>query len=161
MLLTTEPVATFAEAEQVVRHYEKRWLIEEFHKAWKSGCRVEARPLQTLDALERMTAITAHIAVRILQLRAAAASGPEASCETVLKSDEWQCLWSTTQHKPLPDEPPSARWALETLGRLAGWQDTKRTGRIGWLTLWRGWEILQDRVLVWRAAFAAAIGAGR
>lgn len=160
VLLTTEPVATFAEAQRVVQHYEKRWIIEEFHKAWKSGCRVEERPLQSLDALERITAITAHIAVRILQLRHAAASAA-ASCESVLKVDEWQCLWSTTQHKPLPRKPPSARWALEAIGRLAGWQDTKHTGRIGWPTVWRGWEILQDRVLVWRTAFAAATGAGR
>ena len=58
MLLTTEPVATFAEAQTVVEYYEKRWRIEEFHKAWKSGYRVEERPFQTLDALERMTAIT-------------------------------------------------------------------------------------------------------
>lgn len=81
MLLTTESVATFAEAEQVVQHYERRWLIEEFHKAWMSGCRVEERPLQTLDALERMTAITVHIAVRILQLRTAAISTKRPRCD--------------------------------------------------------------------------------
>ena len=88
MLLTTEPVATFAEATVVVDHYEKRWLIEEFHKAWKSGCRVETRPLQSLDALERMTAITAHVAVRILQLRTVATASAETSCEAVLEPDE-------------------------------------------------------------------------
>jgi len=25
--------------------------------------------------------------------------------------------------------------------RLGGWYDTKRTGRIGWQTLWHGWEL--------------------
>lgn len=162
MLLTTEPATTFAEASVVVGYYERRWLIEEFHKAWKSGCRVETRPLQSPDNLERMMAITAHVAVRLLQLRAAAHTAGDSSCETVLDGDEWQCLWATTQRgKPLPKQPPSVRWVYETIGRLAGWQDTKRTGRVGWPTLWRGWEILQDRVLVWRTVLSGPAVASR
>jgi hypothetical protein len=160
MLLTTEPASTLAEASIVVGYYEKRWLIEEFHKAWKSGCRVEERPLQSPDALERMMAITAHMAVRILQLRTISETSPEASCEAALEKDEWQCLWSTTQGgKPLPKRVPTIRWAYEAVGRLGGWQDTKHTGRIGWSTLWHGWELLQNQVVAWRAALAMRDGA--
>lgn len=160
MLLTTEPAATLAEATVVVGYYEKRWLIEEFHKAWKSGCRVEERPLQSPDALERMMAITAHMAVRILQLRTMSESAEDASCEAVLDKDEWQCLWATTQRgKPLPKRTPTVRWAYVAIGRLGGWQDTKHTGRIGWSTLWHGWELLQNQVIAWRAALAMRDGA--
>lgn len=156
MLLTTEPVDTLEEATRVVEHYEKRWLIEEFHKAWKSGCRMEHRPLQSPGALERMMAITTHIAVRLLQLRSAAAASDEPNSEVALAPEEWQCLWVTTQHKPVPKKTPSARWAYETIGRLGGWQDTKRTGRVGWSTLWRGWEIFQERLAAWQAALAVS-----
>jgi hypothetical protein len=155
MLLTTEPASTFAEATRVVEHYEKRWLIEEFHKAWKSGCRMEHRPLQSPGTLERMMVITTPIAVRLLQLRSTAESCDEANSEVALEADEWQCLWSTTQHKAPPKKAPSARWAFETIARLGGWQDTKRTGRVGWPTLWRGWDILQERLVAWRAASTA------
>ncbi len=37
VLLTTEGVSSAEEARQVVRYYELRWRIEDYHKAWKSG----------------------------------------------------------------------------------------------------------------------------
>jgi hypothetical protein len=161
MLLTTESAATFAEAYVVVGYYEKRWFIEEFHKAWKSGCRVDKRPLQSPDTLERMMSITAHVAVRLLQLRAVSETSADASCATLLDTAEWQCLWATTQRgKPLPKRAPTVRWAYVAIGRLGGWQDTKRTGRIGWSTLWHGWDILQSQVVGWRAAQVATGLAG-
>jgi len=40
VLYTSHPVETFADAIKIVGYYERRWLIEEFHKALKTGCRV-------------------------------------------------------------------------------------------------------------------------
>ena len=48
MILTSEPVSTERAAKTVVRYYESRWLIEEFHKAWKTGCRIQERPVQAV-----------------------------------------------------------------------------------------------------------------
>ncbi|QAU25055.1 hypothetical protein EO087_14535 [Dyella sp. M7H15-1] len=58
MLLTSEPVGTVQQVQDVVRFYTLRWRIEEFHKAWKSGAGVERQRLQSADNLERMLAIT-------------------------------------------------------------------------------------------------------
>jgi hypothetical protein len=69
VLLTTEAVSSAEEARQVVRYYELRWRIEDYHKAWKSGVGVERQRFQTVDNLERMLVITAFLAVRLLQLR--------------------------------------------------------------------------------------------
>ena len=38
VLCTDEQVATLADAQRVIHYYEQRWLIEEFHKALKTGC---------------------------------------------------------------------------------------------------------------------------
>lgn len=152
MLLTTEPVVTLEQALVVVGYYETRWMIEVFHKVWKSGCRMGERPFQTLDNLERMMTVTAHVAVRLLQLKLLGEAGSE-SCETVLAPEEWHCLHVIA--KPgtrLPKRPPSALWALHAVARLGGWYDTKRTGRIGWQTLWHGWELFQERLIGWRMA---------
>jgi hypothetical protein len=35
------PVTTLEDALRVVGFYQQRWLIEEFHKALKTGCRLE------------------------------------------------------------------------------------------------------------------------
>ena len=104
VLLTTENVSSAEEARQVVRYYELRWRIEDYHKAWKSGVGVERQRFQCVENLERMLVITAFLAVRLLQLREclnapAAADRPETSCEAVLSEDEWKVLWLSTERK--------------------------------------------------------------
>jgi hypothetical protein len=153
MILTTEPIATKQAAETVIHYYELRWLIEEFHKSWKSGCRIENRPVQAADNLERLAVITAQVAVRLLQLRSVAEAKPEQPCDCILTRDEWHCLWTTVEHtKRIPRKPPTVLWALRAIAKLAGWRDTKQTGRIGWAMLWNGWSKFEDRVAGWRLA---------
>ena len=48
------------------------------------------------------------------------------------------------QKRKAPSTAPTIKWALQAVARLAGWTDTKRTGRIGWETLWKGWMKLED-----------------
>ncbi len=150
VLLTTETVSSAEQARQVVRYYELRWRIEDYHKAWKSGVGVERQRFQTVANLERMLVITAFLAVRLLQLRErldAPVDMPETTCETVLSEDEWKVLWLSTEHnQPLPKIAPSARWAFYGIAKLGGFADTKRTGRPGWDTIWHGWFRLQERL---------------
>ena len=156
LVLTSEPVATKEQARQVIKYYEYRWLIEEYHKVWKTGCSIEQRRLQTPANLERIAVLTAHVAVRLLQLRSMSYSEPSRSCDTVLDEDEWHLLFMMTEKgQPLPDSPLSLRWAIESIARLGGWRDTKRTGRIGWISLWRGWARFQERLIGWRMARAS------
>jgi hypothetical protein len=153
LLLTSEPISEPEEFNQVIQHYEHRWLIEEFHKSWKTGCRIEERRLQSTMNLERMMAITAPIAVRLLQLRALSQTSPTSSCTIVLKQEQWQCLFAKVEPKrPIPKRPPTIQWAITALAKLAGWRDTKRTGRIGWQTLWLGWARLEALVEGWLLA---------
>jgi len=51
---------------------------------------------------------------------------------------------------PMSPLAPPLSWAYRALGRLGGWSDTARTGRVGWLALWRGWFRLEDRLTGWR-----------
>jgi hypothetical protein len=160
ILLTNEPIDTFEQVEQIVKDYEHRWLIEEFHKCWKTGCRLEGRPLESLDAIERMMTITAPIAVRLLQVHTAARSmnldGETAT--TTLSDNELKCLWASTEKTPYPRSKPSGKWVLHAIAKLGAWQDTKRTGRIGWATLWYGWSRFNERLEGWNMAQQAAGG---
>jgi hypothetical protein len=147
-LYSSEPAETFAQARQVAEDYAQRPQIEVFHKAWKSGCRVEERRQQDPQNLQRMGQILAFIAVRLVQLSQLAHAQPNASCEPLLERPAWQCLWQSVEpQKPLPKNPPSCQWTIQALGRLGGFQDTKRTGRIGWQTIWHGYRRLQERLL--------------
>jgi hypothetical protein len=149
LLLTTEPISSQAEVLQILHFYRLRWRIEEFHKAWKSGTGIEERRLQAGENIHRLAAILAFVAVLLLQLREFA-SDPEAAetpCSKVLPDLHWKLLWrSVDKRKQLPKDCPSLAWAFRALGRLGGWKDSKRTGRVGWEAVWDGWFRLQERL---------------
>ncbi len=107
VLLTSEPVDSAEQVRRIVRYYELRWRIEEYHKAWKSGVGVERQRFQSAQNLECMLVITAFLAVRLLQLRehlhATAGDDPGTACDTVLTPEEWHVLWLTGEQRALPD----------------------------------------------------------
>lgn len=155
LLLTREPIDTLEDVQRVVKYYEARWLIEQFHKSWKTGCKVEERRMGSLDNFLRIMAITAPIAVRLLHLQTLSNLPDNAAPATeVLSPVEVQVLWAKIQGGPLPDTMPSCRWAYIAIAKLAGWTDSKRTGRIGLDTLWRGMERLAALAEGWQIARA-------
>ena len=155
LLLTSEPIRNLDDVERIVGHYEKRWLIEQFHKSWKTGCNIEERKMGSLDNYLRIMAITMPIAVRLLRLQILANLAEESSPATdVLSSTEIAILWEKIEGTPLPEQSQSCQWAYRAIAKLAGWQDSKRTGRIGLDTIWRGIERLGMLVEGWRLAMA-------
>jgi len=154
LLFASEAIDSEAAVCRVLRYYALRWRVEDFHKAWKSGTKVEERRMQSADNLERTVVILAFIAVRLLQLRelfaepdvAVAGTVPEVSCAGVLDTVEWHVLWVTQKRSRPPQAVPSLRWAYESVAKLGGWLNTKRTGRAGWEVIWQGWFRLQERV---------------
>ena len=156
-LYTSEPTQTLKQGQQVVDDYSQRWQVEEFHKAWKSGCKVEDQRQQTPENLRRMAQIRAFVAVRLLQLKQHAAFAPERSCHPLLNTTTWKCLWLSVEKRPLPEMPPTQRWALQAVARLGGWNDSKRTGRPGWVALVQGWQELQARIAGYQLALAAPL----
>lgn len=156
-LFTSEPVDTLALVSRVVGFYEQRWLIEEFHKCWKVGCRLEERPFQSLDAVETLIAITAPIGARLLQFQCMADVSPDAPANKMLTLEELECLHAMTKPgTPMPKAPPTNKEVYHTIAKLGGWMDTKRTGRVGWQAIWKGWSRFQDRFFGWKLAKTAA-----
>ena len=155
-LLTTEPVTDDQSALNIIQYYEHRWLVEDFHKAWKSGgTLVENSRMQSLDNLLRVITILAFIAARILQLRGLVllhGGKTGISCETVMSRVEWKLLWLKRMNKKPPKTAPDLQWAYLNIAGLGGWYDSKRTGRAGWEVLWEGWYLLQELLSGYRLA---------
>jgi len=155
MLLTSEKIDTEERAWQVVTWYRRRWAIEDFHKAWKTGCGAEARRFHKPETMRRVLTILAFVAARLLQLRHLSLNEPEAPCDRVLTKEQWVCLVVLSKEgrgRPLPDSVPSIRWAVEHIAQLGGWIKSKQTMAIGWQTLWKGWQRLDERVIGFLAA---------
>ena len=77
VLLTSEPVHDFDAAWVIIGWYEKRPILEDYHKCLKTGCRVQERQCQTSARLERVTGLLSIVAVRLLQLRSIARTEPD------------------------------------------------------------------------------------
>ena len=159
ILLTSEPIETFECCRKILRFYELRWRIEEFHKAWKTGAGVERLRLLCADNLQRLAVILMFVAVRLLQIREALMLpykrqkkddntwNENTLADCVVGDEEWKVLWLTYyEGKPLPDAVPTLSWLLHTVAKVGGWCDSKRTGIPGWLVVWKGWAKLQDRL---------------
>ena len=140
VLYTTEPANDIATSNAVIAHYEKRWVVEDFHKCWKTGCRVEARQYETSEALERVATVLAIVAVRLLQLRTAAKETPDRPAEEIAPKKWVQML--RTVRKLSADRPITIHNFVRHLAGLGGFLMRKSDGEPGWITIWRGYEKL-------------------
>lgn len=139
VLMTSEVVATTEQALAIVAHYQKRWGVEEYHKALKTGCHVEERYYQTSARLERVTGLLGVLAMRLLQMRTLAQESPDLAAEKVVPK-EW--VETLAQDRKRPAANMTIHQFVRLLGNLGGHLGRKRDGQPGWITLWRGLEKL-------------------
>ena len=144
VLYTSLAVEVLDDAMVVVGYYEKRWLIEEWHKALKTGMRVQERQLKTSARLEPMVGLMSLVAVRLLQLKGEARTAPERPADEVVPPKYVKAL------KAVRELSASIVMTVGTffreLAKLGGFLGRKRDGEPGWITIWRGWDKLQTMI---------------
>jgi hypothetical protein len=141
-LWTSEPVDTPEQTLALVDAYRARWVIEEFNKALKTGCSIEARQLETKEALLNALAVFTPIAWQLLALRTAARQDPSPPAAALLSKPLLVCLaaaYFKRTKRPLP-ETPSAQQALAAIARIGG--HLLHNGPPGWIILHRGFRKL-------------------
>jgi Transposase DNA-binding len=145
ILLTNVAVATVADAWERVGWYECRWIVEEYHKAQKTGCALEDMQFTTEAALQPMIALLSVVATQLLNLRAAArqADAKTRPADEVVHKD-YVAVLSAWRYKEI--RPLTVHEFFYALGRLGGHQNRKCDKQPGWLVLWRGWMKLQSMV---------------
>jgi hypothetical protein len=152
ILLTNVPVHHAADAQERVDWYEKRPIIEEYHKGMKTGCSIESMQFAKIDRLEPAIAVLSVVAVTLLQLRDAARA-PDADqrlATEVIGADYVEVLVNHYGNR-LGRKPTILKFYMH-VARLGGHQNRKADGFPGWITLWRGWTRLQAMVDGYHAA---------
>lgn len=146
-LLTNEPVENFETAYRVVGWYECRWIIEEYHKGMKTGCRTEDLQFTSEDRLQPAIALLSVVTLTLLQLRQASRR-PDAKTRkatTVIGSSYVEVL-SLWRHKKIHRD-----WTVHefyyALARLGGHQNRKSDHPPGWQVIWEGWKELLPMVI--------------
>jgi hypothetical protein len=139
VLLTSEKVCGFDDAWRVIEWYEKRPLIEEYHKCLKTGCRVQERQYQSGARLAPVIGLSSVLAVRLLQLKMVARQDPEQIASKIIPAK-----WLATLPRLLRKRRPikTVREFFHALAGLGGFLGRKGDGEPGWQTIWRGLETL-------------------
>jgi hypothetical protein len=148
-LLTNLPVNDFEQAERAVESYTKRWIIEDFHKCYKTGCSIEKRQFDSKDPLCTVIGFLGLLAIQLLRSRYFAKVNPQASFQMVVTQKEAQELARKSAKKYLKPidltiaQEGTMLWWILLLGRMGGHQGYKSKGLPGWQTLWKGFKLFQ------------------
>jgi hypothetical protein len=141
VILTDEPVEDLESAVKVAFWYTCRWLIEEYHKCLKTGCRIESRQLEEAKRLERLVGVLAVVAVRLLQLKHQAKVNPDVPAQSVVPE---RYVKTIKAHLKLPrNRKLTAYQFWRETAKMGGFLARKGDGEPGWITLWHGWEELE------------------
>ena len=140
ILVTSVTVNTTEDAWQRVTWYKWRWFVEDFHKVLKTGCLLEDRCLQTVDAMCNLLAILTPTAMRLLWLRQTAQVAPDTPatevtplCHEFSHDDTGYLAWVDTHpHGFVLNQPRAARSKTPIMHRVgcslvAGRDDALRT----------------------------------
>src|SRR5437868_5566280 len=140
VLLTSVPTTTLEQAWERVDWYRRSFLVEDYHQCLKSGCRIEQRQLQTVDALIRLLGLLSPLAVRLLQVRACAREDPQRPAYEVIEPLMLAVLAEHAGQSPL-SMTVGTFWI--EVARMGGYLARSHDGPPGWRTIWKGWLSLQ------------------
>jgi hypothetical protein len=140
-------VEHFAQAYTCALQYSTRWLIEEYHKAIKTGLGAERLQLESAARLFAAVAIMSVVALRLLELREHLRRHPDAeAAQSGLTRLELEVLRARSG-RPLD----TVREVALALGRLGGHLNRTSDGLPGWQSLWHGmdtWHAFVEGVLI-------------
>lgn len=140
ILLTDLKVNNFNEAYQIAEWYSSRWIIEDYHKALKSGMKIEELQLDTQHSLFAAISIMAVVALRLVELRETIRLRSTApSFELGLDEIELLILKKVSK-KNLK----TIKEVGLAIGRLGGHIGRNSDGMPGMTTLWKGYIRLKD-----------------
>jgi len=88
MLVTTLPIRTLEQVQQVVKYCCLRWQIEIYFRTLKSGCRIEERLFETMPRTLNSLVVYSIIAWRVMYLCRLGRECPDLSCEVVFTGSE-------------------------------------------------------------------------
>lgn len=142
LLLTDDPAESWEASRIVALQYATRWLVEDFHKALKTGLGAERLQLETAHALFAAISVMSVDALRLLDLRERLRVTPEApASDAGLSPLELQILRKRTKRDLV-----TVKDVALAIGRLGGHMNRKADGMPGLITLWRGQKELQALV---------------
>ena len=132
ILLSTLAVENAEQAYERVEWYRRRWLIEQYHKALKTGCGMENSQLQDGAALRRLLGFLSIVAVRLLQVETVARTAPKLPATRMVDP---QMLTFVCALRKRDASTMTAYEFWREIAKCGGFLARKHDGEPGWQTL--------------------------
>jgi hypothetical protein len=142
LLITNLPVKNEADAIRIVNIYQQRWLIEEYHKAIKTGFRIENNQFKQASRILALFGMVGVMATQLLALKEHCHLAPTQEVEKGIPK-RWIILIERVFNVKLE----TVRDFWRCLARLGGFIGRKSDGEPGWQTIWKGYRRLQDMLM--------------
>jgi hypothetical protein len=142
ILLTNVAATTFGEANRRIDWYASRPVIEEFHKASKTGCGIEMPQFTTGQSLRVSIAMQSVVATQLLRLRDLSRA-PDAETRPASDLIEDEYIEAASNWRIGAVQTMSVRAFFMAVAKMGGHLNRRGDGPPGWLVLWRGWSKLQ------------------
>lgn len=142
LLITNLDVNSEEDALKIIKIYRRRWLIEDYHKAVKTGFRIEDNQLKQASRILALFGMIAVIATQLLAIRELCRLYPTTPVEEKIPK-----RWSTLVERHLRVKLKTVRDFWRALARMGGFIGRKSDGEPGWQTIWKGYKRLQDMLL--------------
>lgn len=157
-LITTHPIQSDEQAMQLIRWYEKRWMIEQlFRLVKRKGFQIEACELQYLDAILKMTVLAFQAAFTVLRLMLARDKPHSQPIVQVFTPTQQNCLallnqkyQGNTAKQQNPHPPDQLSWAAWIIARMGGWKGLTSQGLPGPITMKQGLDMFYTYFDAWQ-----------
>lgn len=144
ILVTNLSVGSAEDALKIVEMYRARWLIEEYHKALKSGCKLEECQMRYAHRLEALLGFLGIVATRLLACKQCCRLLP---MQPATKAVSKEMILIVTRYFKVSSKGLIIREFWRLVARLGGFLARKSDGDPGWQTTWKGFMRLQDMML--------------
>lgn len=142
LLLSTLPIASMPDAEQLLRWYALRWRIEDWHRVLKTGCRIEQLGHDRAERLQRAIAIRLVIAWRVMLMTRLGREVPQLPAELLFSELELTVLGAFAKTRRV-QPPANLGEAVRLVARLGGYLDRNNDPPPGHQLMWYGYATLQ------------------
>ncbi len=158
-LYTTHIITSYEEAVQIILWYRMRWLIEQVFRTLKSqGLGLEDTPIESAEALMKLSLLALSAAIQIIQLVYAREGTTTQQTALLFTKEErrfLKLLLSKTEGKTEKQKNPYSRenlaWATWIIARLGGWMGyAKSEGLPGPIVVARGLQRFYDMFHGWK-----------
>lgn len=140
VLLTSLSCQSFEEVRRIVARYARRWIVEEYHKALKTGTQIESSQLESAHRLQGLLGILSLVALRLLNTKLVARATPDVLVDEESFGVEAIKILNVKFGKPAGGWTYGA--LIVAIARMGGFLARRSDGNPGWITIWRGWEKL-------------------